>query len=41
MAFDFRGASWLQASEKVANPYFGESMLRCGTVDGKLPRVGR
>jgi Cu(I)/Ag(I) efflux system membrane fusion protein len=41
MAFDFRGASWLQASEVVANPYFGESMLRCGTVDGKLPRAGR
>ncbi len=29
MAFDFRGASWLQAGDEVRNPYFGETMLEC------------
>ena len=36
MAFDNRGADWLQADEQVANPYFGEAMLRCGEVTGDL-----
>ncbi|MCH8839867.1 MAG: DUF3347 domain-containing protein, partial [Planctomycetes bacterium] len=29
MAFDFRGASWLQDNPEVRNPYFGSKMLRC------------
>ena len=32
MAFDDQGASWLQTSKKVANPYYGAEMLRCGTI---------
>lgn len=32
MAFDDRGARWLQRDEVVANPYFGSAMLRCGEV---------
>jgi len=32
MAFDFAGAAWLQDSEEIGNPYFGASMLRCGTI---------
>ncbi|MCP4378045.1 MAG: DUF3347 domain-containing protein, partial [bacterium] len=32
MAFDNRGASWLQADDKTLNPYFGAEMLRCGGV---------
>jgi Cu(I)/Ag(I) efflux system membrane fusion protein len=32
MAFDNKGADWLQADTKVANPYFGDAMLRCGEV---------
>ena len=32
MAFEGRGASWLQSKPSVLNPYFGESMLRCGSV---------
>lgn len=32
MAFDDTGASWLQAEGVTANPYFGASMLRCGSV---------
>lgn len=29
MAFDGRGASWIQASDSVRNPYYGASMLKC------------
>lgn len=29
MAFEGRGATWLQADEQVRNPYYGASMLRC------------
>lgn len=29
MAFDGRGATWLQTSDAVRNPYYGESMLKC------------
>jgi Cu(I)/Ag(I) efflux system membrane fusion protein len=32
MAFDNRGAMWLQTEETVRNPYFGASMLGCGEV---------
>lgn len=30
MAFEDRGASWLQAGTEIRNPYFGEMMLKCG-----------
>jgi len=29
MAFDGRGASWLQTEDAVRNPYYGASMLKC------------
>lgn len=32
MAFDNRGADWLQRGTEIANPYFGSEMLRCGKV---------
>jgi Cu(I)/Ag(I) efflux system membrane fusion protein len=32
MAFNNAGARWLQFSDEVSNPYFGASMLRCGSV---------
>lgn len=32
MAFNFRGAAWLQRTEVINNPYFGASMLRCGDI---------
>lgn len=32
MAFDGRGAWWIQRREEINNPYFGETMLRCGEV---------
>ena len=30
MAFDNRGAQWVQAQQTVENPYYGAAMLRCG-----------
>ena len=30
MAFNNKGANWLQKGETTANPYFGSAMLRCG-----------
>jgi Cu(I)/Ag(I) efflux system membrane fusion protein len=32
MAFDNRGAGWVQGGEPLANPYFGSTMLRCGSL---------
>ncbi|MEA3224871.1 MAG: hypothetical protein U9Q07_02900, partial [Planctomycetota bacterium] len=32
MAFDDKGADWLQLDEDILNPYFGASMLLCGEV---------
>jgi Cu(I)/Ag(I) efflux system membrane fusion protein len=33
MAFDNRGASWLQDNDDLVNPYFGDMMLKCGSVE--------
>ena len=32
MALDDQGASWVSTSKEIRNPYFGDSMLTCGTV---------
>ncbi len=32
MAFDNKGAAWLQTDRQVRNPYFGASMLSCGEI---------
>ncbi len=36
MAFDDKGAFWLQANEDLRNPYFGSSMLQCGEVRAQI-----
>ena len=36
MAFDGKGAYWIANEKKVYNPYFGDVMLNCGTVDSKI-----
>jgi hypothetical protein len=36
MAFDNKGAFWLSSEKKVMNPYFGASMLRCGSVKEEI-----
>ncbi len=37
MAFNNSGANWLQTSDQVRNPYFGEMMLKCGGVEEVIP----
>lgn len=36
MAFDDKGAFWLSDNKKILNPYFGASMLRCGSVKEEI-----
>lgn len=36
MAFDDKGAFWLSDEKQVLNPYFGASMLRCGSVKEEI-----
>jgi Cu(I)/Ag(I) efflux system membrane fusion protein len=45
MAFDFKGADWLQNKEGTENPYFGSEMFTCGSQEsvlthGELPSSG-
>lgn len=35
MAFDNRGARWLQAAPAIQNPYFGASMYGCGSIEAQ------
>ena len=37
MAFNNEGADWVSDEEQILNPYFGDKMLKCGTVKGPLP----
>jgi len=44
MAFSNQGAAWVQPEGKVANPYYGATMLRCGDKiawDAKLPPTAK
>jgi membrane fusion protein, copper/silver efflux system len=41
MAFNNRGADWLQNKKAVRNPYYGASMLMCGSVVETLADDGR
>lgn len=36
MAFNNEGAFWLSAQKEVRNPYFGDMMLKCGSVQETL-----
>lgn len=36
MAFGDTGAYWLSSEKKIANPYFGDKMLRCGSTKETL-----
>jgi len=36
MAFDNQGGFWLSNEEKIRNPYFGDKMLTCGSVQEKI-----
>ncbi|MCB9039535.1 MAG: efflux RND transporter periplasmic adaptor subunit [Lewinellaceae bacterium] len=37
MAFDNEGADWLSSGEEIRNPYFGDKMLKCGSVKESFP----
>ena len=37
MAFGNKGADWLQREKGTANPYFGSTMFKCGSVTAELP----
>ncbi|MDQ8209431.1 DUF3347 domain-containing protein [Coraliomargarita sp. SDUM461003] len=36
MAFDGKGGEWVQSDEKVANPYYGSMMFRCGSIQKQI-----
>ena len=36
MAFNNKGANWLASEEQIRNPYFGDKMMKCGSVKRKL-----
>ena len=36
MAFDGSGGDWVQSSTKIANPYYGSMMFRCGSVKAQI-----
>lgn len=36
MAKNNEGAFWLSASDQIRNPYFGDKMLTCGSVEEKI-----
>ena len=36
MAFDNQGAFWLSNVEEIRNPYFGDEMLTCGSVEEEV-----
>lgn len=36
MALNDKGAHWLSRSKDIRNPYFGDEMLTCGTVEETL-----
>lgn len=40
MAFGNKGANWVQGDKEVSNPYFGASMLRCGSVIAEISQQG-
>ena len=40
MAFDNRGAEWVQDGETIDNAYFGASMLTCGSLLETVPPGG-
>lgn len=36
MALDNKGANWISRSTEIRNPYFGDEMLTCGSVEETL-----
>lgn len=36
MAFDGKGANWMQAGDQIRNPYYGKAMSSCGSVKTEI-----
>ncbi|WP_207511142.1 DUF3347 domain-containing protein [Longitalea luteola] len=36
MAKDNKGAMWLSETKEIRNPYFGEKMMKCGSVEEEI-----
>ncbi len=36
MAFDNKGAYWMSKERQIKNPYFGDKMLECGSIEDSL-----
>jgi hypothetical protein len=36
MANNNQGATWLSDSKEIRNPYFGDKMLKCGSLKEEL-----
>lgn len=36
MAFEGKGADWMQSDKTISNPYYGAKMKRCGDVKGQI-----
>ncbi|KAA3640414.1 MAG: efflux RND transporter periplasmic adaptor subunit [Bacteroidetes bacterium] len=39
MAMNDEGADWISKEEQIKNPYFGDKMMKCGSVTGTFPMV--
>jgi Cu(I)/Ag(I) efflux system membrane fusion protein len=39
MAFNNRGAYWLQNTKAITNPYFGHKMLKCGKITDEIQPI--
>lgn len=37
MAFNNKGAYWLADNKEIRNPYFGDKMLKCGSITEVIP----
>lgn len=38
MAFDGAGANWYADVKEISNPFFGEKMLRCGSIEKTISK---
>lgn len=36
MAFEGKGGYWLSSSQEIRNPYYGDKMLKCGSVKATI-----
>lgn len=41
MAFNDTGASWFSSETQIMNPYYGDRMLHCGTVEQTIAKAGK